>query len=120
MRARRRATPDGDVYFTVAADPGFGAVSHLDREQMLEVFAERGGDPDRAGKSDPLDALLWRAARDGEPSLGRRPARRGRPGWHIECTAIALEHLGHGFDVQGGGTDLVFPHHEMSAVARPG
>jgi L-cysteine:1D-myo-inositol 2-amino-2-deoxy-alpha-D-glucopyranoside ligase len=106
---------EGDLYFSVHADPTFGAVSGWQREQMLRVFAERGGDPDRPGKKDPLDCLLWQSERPGEPawdsSLGR-----GRPGWHIECSAIAREHLGAGFDVQGGGSDLVFPHHEMSAA----
>ena len=105
---------DGDLYFSVDADPSFGSVSGWSRDRMLEVFAERGGDPDREGKKDPLDCLLWQAERPEDPawvsSLGR-----GRPGWHIECSAIAREHLGAGFDVQGGGSDLVFPHHEMSA-----
>src|SRR5690606_25306331 len=82
----------------------------------LAVFAERGGDPDRAGKRDPLDPLLWRAARVGEPSWPGGGLGRGRPGWHIECSTIALRYLGSGFDIQGGGTDLVFPHHEMSAA----
>ena len=104
---------DDDLYFDVHADADFGAVSGYDEATMLEVFGERGGDPERAGKKHPLDCLLWQAERPGEPawdtSLGR-----GRPGWHVECAAIALEHLGTGFDVQGGGSDLVFPHHEMS------
>jgi L-cysteine:1D-myo-inositol 2-amino-2-deoxy-alpha-D-glucopyranoside ligase len=105
---------DGDIYFSVDSDDRFGAVSGLDRAQMLEVFAERGGDPDRPGKKDPLDCLLWQAARPGEPSWDS-PLGPGRPGWHIECTAIALDELGMSFDVQGGGRDLVFPHHEMGA-----
>jgi L-cysteine:1D-myo-inositol 2-amino-2-deoxy-alpha-D-glucopyranoside ligase len=104
---------DDDLYFDVHADAAFGAVSGLDESAMAQVFGERGGDPDRAGKKHPLDCLLWQAERPGEPawdtSLGR-----GRPGWHVECAAIALEHLGTAFDVQGGGSDLVFPHHEMS------
>lgn len=104
---------DDDLYFDVHADVDFGAVSGLDEAAMLEIFGERGGDPDRAGKKNPLDCLLWQAERPGEPawdtSLGR-----GRPGWHVECAAIALKYLGTGFDVQGGGSDLVFPHHEMS------
>jgi L-cysteine:1D-myo-inositol 2-amino-2-deoxy-alpha-D-glucopyranoside ligase len=83
---------------------------------MMAVFAERGGDPDRPGKRDELDPLLWRAARDGEPSWPGGELGDGRPGWHIECTTIALDYLGMTFDVQGGGTDLIFPHHEMSAV----
>jgi L-cysteine:1D-myo-inositol 2-amino-2-deoxy-alpha-D-glucopyranoside ligase len=109
-----------DVYFDVSTDERFGEVSHWTREQMLAVFAERGGDPDRAGKRDPLDPLLWRAARDGEPSWDGGQLGAGRPGWHAECTTIALRSLGMGFDVQGGGTDLVFPHHEMSAVQAEG
>jgi L-cysteine:1D-myo-inositol 2-amino-2-deoxy-alpha-D-glucopyranoside ligase len=105
---------DDDLYFDVHADPGFGQVSGLDDDAMLSLFGERGGDPDRAGKKHPLDCLLWQASREGEPSWESRLGR-GRPGWHIECAAIALEHLGTDFDVQGGGSDLVFPHHEMSA-----
>jgi L-cysteine:1D-myo-inositol 2-amino-2-deoxy-alpha-D-glucopyranoside ligase len=87
---------------------------------MLAVYAERGGDPDRPGKRDPLDPLLWRAAREGEPAWDGGPLGTGRPGWHAECTTIALRNLGMAFDVQGGGTDLVFPHHEMSAVQAEG
>jgi len=105
---------DGDLYFDVHADPDFGQVSGLSDDQMLAVFGERGGDPDRPGKKHPLDCLLWQAPRDGEPSWESRLGP-GRPGWHIECAAIALEHLGTDFDVQGGGSDLAFPHHEMSA-----
>lgn len=105
---------DEDLYFAVHSDPHFGSVAGLDREQMLRIFAERGGDPDRPGKRDPLDCLVWQDARPGEPawdtSLGH-----GRPGWHIECVAIALDNLGMTIDVQGGGSDLAFPHHEMGA-----
>jgi L-cysteine:1D-myo-inositol 2-amino-2-deoxy-alpha-D-glucopyranoside ligase len=105
---------DGDWYFSVHADARFGSISHLSDPEMLAVSAERGGDPDRAGKLHPLDCLLWRAERPGEPSWPS-PLGPGRPGWHVECSAIALEHLGESFDVQGGGSDLAFPHHEMSA-----
>ncbi|WP_407924333.1 cysteine--1-D-myo-inosityl 2-amino-2-deoxy-alpha-D-glucopyranoside ligase [Actinomadura macrotermitis] len=105
---------DGDVYFPVAADPGFGAVSGLDRAAMLPLFAERGGDPDRPGKRDPLDALLWMAQRPGEPGWDS-PFGTGRPGWHVECSAISVRELGMSFDVEGGGSDLAFPHHEMGA-----
>ena len=104
-----------DWYFNTASAPGFGEVSHYDEERMLKIFAERGGDPDRPGKRHPLDCLLWRFARPGEPSW-TSALGDGRPGWHIECTAISLRHLGPCFDVQGGGTDLVFPHHEMCAA----
>ena len=114
---------ESDLYFSVTADPAFGSISGLDRETMLELFGHRGGDPERAGKKDPLDCVLWRGRREGEPSWDS-PFGPGRPGWHIECTAIALTHLGDGFDVQAGGNDLIFPHHEMSAghgqVAHPG
>jgi L-cysteine:1D-myo-inositol 2-amino-2-deoxy-alpha-D-glucopyranoside ligase len=105
-----------DYYFEVARDPRFGSISHLDEDGMLEVFAERGGDPDREGKRGRLDALLWRAHRDGEPEWDGGSLGWGRPGWHIECACIACDHLGVPFDVQGGGTDLIFPHHEMSAA----
>ncbi len=114
---------DDDLYFSVTADPTFGAVSGWDRATMTAIFGERGGDPDRPGKRDPLDCVIWRSERPGEPAWDS-PFGRGRPGWHIECTAIAREYLGEGFDVQGGGSDLVFPHHEMCAseahVAFPG
>ncbi|MBG0816830.1 cysteine--1-D-myo-inosityl 2-amino-2-deoxy-alpha-D-glucopyranoside ligase [Planomonospora sp. ID82291] len=105
---------DGDVYFDVAAAPKFGAVSGYAEESMLALSGERGGDPGRAGKKHPLDWLLWRAERPGEPSWPS-PFGPGRPGWHIECTAIALANLGTGFDVAGGGSDLIFPHHECGA-----
>ncbi|ADD44147.1 cysteine--1-D-myo-inosityl 2-amino-2-deoxy-alpha-D-glucopyranoside ligase [Stackebrandtia nassauensis] len=105
----------GDVYFPVTATEGFGSESHYDRDTMLRFFGERGGDPDRSGKRDPLDALLWRGEREGEPSWESRLGR-GRPGWHIECAAIALAHLGDRIDVNGGGNDLIFPHHEFSAA----
>jgi L-cysteine:1D-myo-inositol 2-amino-2-deoxy-alpha-D-glucopyranoside ligase len=106
----------GDVYHDVAQAPGFGAESGYDEETMLAFFAERGGDPDRAGKRNRLDPLLWRGERPGEPSWAGPRGAAGRPGWHIECATIALETIGMGFDVQGGGSDLVFPHHEYSAV----
>ncbi|MCN0178939.1 cysteine--1-D-myo-inosityl 2-amino-2-deoxy-alpha-D-glucopyranoside ligase [Salinispora arenicola] len=106
----------GDVYFDISAAPRFGYESNLGREQMLEIFPERGGDPDRAGKRDPLDPLLWRSARADEPSWPGGGLGPGRPGWHIECAVIALNLLGHRIDVQGGGNDLIFPHHECSAA----
>jgi L-cysteine:1D-myo-inositol 2-amino-2-deoxy-alpha-D-glucopyranoside ligase len=105
---------DGDLYFAVHSDPRFGGVSGLDEQQMLGVFGERGGDPDRSGKKHALDCLLWQVERPGEPAWDSALGR-GRPGWHVECAAIALRFLGEGFDVQGGGSDLAFPHHEMSA-----
>lgn len=104
-----------DIYFRTDATDQFGYESGYDRAMMERLFAERGGDPDRAGKRDPLDALLWRAERDGEPSWPS-PFGPGRPGWHIECAAIAVNRLGSEFDIQGGGSDLIYPHHEYSAA----
>ena len=106
---------DGDVYFSVAAAEHFGEVAGLPLADMLQLSAERGGDPDRPGKKDPLDCLLWLAQRDGEPGWPS-PMGMGRPGWHVECTAMALNRLGDQLDVQGGGSDLAFPHHELSAA----
>jgi L-cysteine:1D-myo-inositol 2-amino-2-deoxy-alpha-D-glucopyranoside ligase len=105
----------GDLYFSVRSDPRFGQISGLDEQQMIAILPERGGDPDRPGKKHPLDTLLWQAGRPGEPAW-ESELGRGRPGWHIECSSIALEYLGASFDVQGGGSDLAFPHHEMSAA----
>jgi L-cysteine:1D-myo-inositol 2-amino-2-deoxy-alpha-D-glucopyranoside ligase len=111
---------DEDVYFAKSSDPEFGSLSGpgtacgYDPAEMVELAAQRGGDPDRPGKKDPLDVLVWRAERPGEPAWDSRFGR-GRPGWHVECAAIATEYLGRTFDVQAGGSDLVFPHHEMSA-----
>lgn len=110
-----------DLYFKVRSDNDFGSRSHLSQEQMLSIFAERGGDPLRAGKEDPLDALLWLSHREGEPEWDSAIGS-GRPGWHIECCAIALQYLAPdshsatSIDIQGGGSDLIFPHHEMSAA----
>ena len=106
----------GDVYHDVAQATGFGSESGYDEATMLRFFAERGGDPDRPGKRNRLDPLLWRGPRDGEPSWSGPRGATGRPGWHIECTTIALDTIGMGFDVQGGGSDLIFPHHECEAA----
>ena len=110
-----------DLYFKVRSDNGFGRRSNLTPAEMLKIFAERGGDPSKPGKKDPLDALLWLAQRPNEPGW-ESEFGMGRPGWHIECCAIALNYLdladGDEFsvDIQGGGSDLIFPHHEMSAA----
>ena len=103
------------MYFRADATVQFGYESGYDRDTMLRLFGERGGDPDRPGKGDALDALLWRAERPGEPSWPS-PFGPGRPGWHVECAAIALDRIGTGLDIQGGGSDLIFPHHEFSAA----
>lgn len=107
--------PYPDIYASRAATKDFGYVSGYDEATMQQLFAERGGDPERAGKRDPLDALLWRAARPGEPQWDA-PFGAGRPGWHVECSAIAKQRLGMPFAIQGGGSDLRFPHHEYSAA----
>lgn len=110
-----------DIYFDIAAaeastDWRLGSIGNFDRATMEQLFPERGGDPDRAGKRDPLDPLLWRAHREGEPSWDGRSLGAGRPGWHIECSVIARRRLPAPFTVQGGGSDLRFPHHEFSAA----
>jgi len=109
-----------DIYFDNAAGEAgsawhLGEESNLDRETMLELSAERGGDPQRPGKRDALDPLLWRSERAGEPAWDSAVGR-GRPGWHIECAVIALEYLPTPLTVNGGGSDLLFPHHEFSAA----
>ena len=104
-----------DVYFRAAATLQFGYESGYDRETMLRLFEQRGGDPHRPGKTDELDAVLWRTARSSEPSWPA-PFGPGRPGWHIECAAIALSRIGSDLDIQGGGSDLIFPHHEFTAA----
>jgi L-cysteine:1D-myo-inositol 2-amino-2-deoxy-alpha-D-glucopyranoside ligase len=112
---------EDDLYFRVRLDPEFLYRSHLTLDTAMQFFSERGGDPTRAGKEDPLDALVWRAARPGEPHWPS-PFGPGRPGWHIECSAIALHYLApdrndeYAIDIQGGGSDLIFPHHDMSAA----
>lgn len=114
--AYRVADPDyPDVYFDTTATGRFGYESGYDEQTMLRLSAERGGDPDRAGKRHRLDPLLWRMARPGEPAWDS-PVGRGRAGWHIECAVIAVQRLGGRIDVQGGGSDLIFPHHESSAA----
>lgn len=106
---------DNDLYYDMTHTDMLGAICHLSQAEMLEVFAQRGGDPDRVGKRNPFDALLWRSQSGDDPAW---PSELGvgRPGWHIECSAIATHYLGAQITVQGGGSDLKFPHHEMSAA----
>lgn len=111
---------DPDLYFDLAAAEQrttwhLGQESSLPRDAMLTLSAERGGDPDRPGKRDALDPLLWRSERAGEPAWDSAIGR-GRPGWHIECSVIGAHYLTAPITVNGGGFDLVFPHHEMSAA----
>lgn len=101
----------GSVYFDVSKFPSFGSVSHYSRETMLQFARERGGDVDNPAKRDPLDFVLWHPSADDEPSWEAMWGA-GRPGWHIECSALALRELGETIDLHGGGSDLIFPHHE--------
>ncbi len=105
----------GAVYFDVSSFAGFGQVSHLNRNQMLELARERGGNPDDPNKWDPLDFVLWQPSAPGEPAWESLWGP-GRPGWHIECSALALRELGETIDLHGGGSDLIFPHHECEAA----
>ena len=106
---------DADLYFDMTNTDLLGKICHLSESEMLEVFAQRGGDPDRPSKRNPFDALLWRGQSGDDPSWPSSLGP-GRPGWHIECSAIATHYLGSQITVQGGGSDLKFPHHEMSAA----
>jgi L-cysteine:1D-myo-inositol 2-amino-2-deoxy-alpha-D-glucopyranoside ligase len=120
--AKNRSTYEieNDMYFSVNHDGKFGNISHLSKSEMVELFSQRGGDPALSGKMNSLDCLIWMQQRPNEPGW---PSSHGfgRPGWHIECTAIAMEFLHPDvneetlIDIQGGGSDLIFPHHEMCA-----
>ena len=101
----------GSVYFDVSRSPNFGAISQYDREKMLALARERGGNVDDPNKRDPLDFVLWQPSAHDEPSWDTIWGV-GRPGWHIECSALALRELGTTIDLHGGGTDLIYPHHE--------
>jgi cysteinyl-tRNA synthetase len=106
----------GDVYFRVRSDPGYGSLSHRRLENMDQGEDEPGSQPSAARKEDPLDFALWKAHKPGEDTVWQSPWGPGRPGWHIECSAMAESLLGVGFDIHGGGSDLVFPHHENEAA----
>jgi len=101
----------GNVYFRVSSVTDYGRLSRLSREEMVKLSAERGADPNDPRKQDPLDFILWQQSAAGDPCWPS-PWGDGRPGWHIECSAMALEHLGKQVDVHGGGADLIYPHHE--------
>lgn len=102
---------NGSVYFDVSRFDSFGSISHYSRDQMLDFARERGGDVDNPAKRDPLDFVLWQPSASDEPAWDAVWGS-GRPGWHIECSALALRELGETIDLHGGGTDLIFPHHE--------
>ena len=101
----------GAVYFEVGTFPGFGELSKLDRTEMLHLAAQRGGNPEDPAKRDPLDFVLWQPSASDEPAWGSLWGP-GRPGWHIECSALAMRELSTTIDLHGGGSDLIFPHHE--------
>jgi L-cysteine:1D-myo-inositol 2-amino-2-deoxy-alpha-D-glucopyranoside ligase len=105
----------GAVYFNVSSWAKFGSVSHYSREKMLALARERGGNPDDPAKRDPLDFVLWQPSAPDEPAW-KSMWGPGRPGWHIECSALALRELGTTIDLHGGGSDLVFPHHECESA----
>ena len=115
LDADRAYQAGGAVYFDVTRFPRFGEVSHFDEATMLELAAQHGGFPDDPNKRHPLDFVLWQPSLPDEPSWESRWGP-GRPGWHIECSALALRELGETIDVHGGGRDLVFPHHECEAA----
>ncbi len=102
---------NGSIYFSVEKDPEFGKLSHLAPEEMLPIANERGNVPDDPNKRAPIDFIMWQAAAPGEPTWDS-PWGPGRPGWHIECSAMAMQYLGATVDIHGGGYDLIFPHHE--------
>ena len=105
----------GAVYFDVASWPGFGSISHYHADEMLRLAAERGGNPDDPNKRNPLDFVLWQPSAPDEPAWESLWGP-GRPGWHIECSALALRELGTTIDLHGGGSDLIFPHHECESA----
>ena len=105
----------GAVYFDVGTWDRFGEISHYSREEMLLLAAERGGNPDDPNKRDPLDFVLWQPSAPDEP-FWESLWGPGRPGWHIECSALALRELGTTIDLHGGGSDLIFPHHECESA----
>ncbi|HEY2632992.1 MAG TPA: cysteine--tRNA ligase [Solirubrobacteraceae bacterium] len=107
---------EGDVYFHVRSDPSYGSLSHRQVDDMDQGEDGSGSHPPTSRKRDPLDFALWKAHKEGEDTYWDSPWGRGRPGWHIECSAMAESLLGVGFDIHGGGSDLVFPHHENEAA----
>lgn len=111
MQSGHAYAVDGHVYFSIVTDASYGELSKLDREQMIEVARRHGGNPDDPLRRDPLDFLLWRPSGAGEPEMAS-PWGPGLPGWHVECSAMAIKYLGAPVDIHGGGVDLIFPHHE--------
>ncbi|MGI8829293.1 MAG: cysteine--tRNA ligase [Candidatus Limnocylindria bacterium] len=110
---------DGNVFFDVSADPSYGQLSKLTPDEMLPIANERGNVPDMPGKQDPLDFVLWQRSLPDEPSWDSAWGA-GRPGWHIECSAMSSAYLGEQFEIHGGGGDLCFPHHESELAQSEG
>src|SRR5581483_6841585 len=102
---------NGNVYFDVTRDPEYGKLSKYSRDQMIQLSQERGADPTDPNKKDPLDFIMWQRSKDDEPNWDS-PWGKGRPGWHIECSAMAYKYLDKKIDIHGGGSDLRYPHHE--------
>jgi L-cysteine:1D-myo-inositol 2-amino-2-deoxy-alpha-D-glucopyranoside ligase len=111
VAARAAYVSAGNVYFDLTAWPLYGELSGIPADEMLAIANERGNHPDDPHKRHPLDFVLWQAQQPGEPAWPS-PWGPGRPGWHIECSAMALRHLGETVDIHAGGGDLIFPHHE--------
>ncbi len=109
----------GNIYFDIAKFSDYGKLSQLPRPKMLRLSAERGNDITDKNKRDPLDFLLWKKSKPDEPAWPS-PWGEGRPGWHIECTAMSMKYLGKQIDIHGGGTDLIFPHHESEIAQAEG
>jgi L-cysteine:1D-myo-inositol 2-amino-2-deoxy-alpha-D-glucopyranoside ligase len=110
---------EGNVYFSIDADASYGELSHLARSEMLPIANERGNVPDMPGKRNPLDFVLWQRSLPDEPAW-QAPWGAGRPGWHIECSAMSMAYLGTRFEIHGGGGDLLFPHHESERAQSEG
>lgn len=102
---------EGNVYFRVSKDPEYGKLSRYSKDEMIKLSKERGADPDDPKKENPLDFILWQKSKEVEPSWNS-PFGKGRPGWHIECSAMISNYLGEQIDIHGGGIDLIYPHHE--------
>ena len=110
---------DGHVYFSVASWPSYGELSKLSRDEMVPIALERGSRPEMPGRRDPLDFVLWQPSLPDEPAWDS-PWGAGRPGWHIECSAMSTAYLGTHFEIHGGGADLAFPHHESEIAQTEG
>ena len=111
LKGKHAYKSGGNVYFDVSSFPRYGELSHFSQKQMAMLLKERGGNPGDPNKRNPLDFILWQKWKRGEPSWSP-DFGRGRPGWHIECSAMIEQYLGDQIDIHGGGRDLIFPHHE--------